>query len=187
MRSGVLRESRKKDSRTKRTRVLAVLDQMKASGEPVTFLAVARTAKVSNWLVYSSGVREHIEDAMKSQSRAARHQQRSGTGASAESLATDLALAVEENKALRAERDRLKQAVQRSLGDQLDQTGARELTGRVNELLQAVERLTVERDEIRAQRDQLKRQLDEMAEDLAAARAAGRRLLKQVNRDSQER
>ncbi|MEV6131761.1 DUF6262 family protein [Streptomyces violaceusniger] len=183
----VLRDSRKKDSRTKRTRVLAVLDEMKASGEPVTFLAVARTAKVSNWLVYSPGVREHIEEAMKAKPKAARHQQQSGTRASAASLATDLALVTEENKALRSERDRLKHAVRRSLGDQLDAAGTKELTGRVNELLEAVEQLTLEREEIRTRRDQMQQQLEEMSEDFEAARAAGRRMLKQVNRDAQER
>ncbi len=57
----VLREARKQDSLAKRMRVLAVVDDMKANGDPMTFLAVARKAGVSNWLVYAEGVREHIE------------------------------------------------------------------------------------------------------------------------------
>ncbi|MFD0443921.1 hypothetical protein ACFQ10_17980 [Streptomyces indonesiensis] len=63
----VLREARKQDSLAKRTRVLAVVDEMKAKGEPITFLGVAKAAGVSNWLVYAEGVREHIEAARKSQ------------------------------------------------------------------------------------------------------------------------
>ncbi|CAM5384535.1 hypothetical protein SVIRM249S_02200 [Streptomyces viridochromogenes] len=44
-----------------------------------------------------------------------------GADASAASLAIDLALVRDENKTLGEERDRLKKAVQRSLGAQLDQ------------------------------------------------------------------
>jgi len=178
----VLRETRKKDSQTKRAKVLATVDAMKARGEPITFLAVARAAGVSNWLVYAEGVREHIETAMKGQTKAERRTRQAGRDASAASLATDLALVREENKALREERDRLKKAVQRSLGAQLDQAGTKELTARVNQLLAEVERLALERDGIRDERDGLKRQLTETQDDLAAAREAGKRMLKQINR-----
>ncbi|MGW0574941.1 DUF6262 family protein [Streptomyces sp. NPDC002920] len=178
----VLRDSRKKDSQSKRAKVLAAVDAMKAKGEPVTFLAVARTAGVSRWLVYAEGVREHIEAAMKSQTKAERRTKQTGRDASAASLATDLALVREENRALREERDRLKKAVQRSLGAQLDQAGTRELTQRVNELLAAVEQITLERDGIRAERDDLKRRLTETEDDLTAAREAGKEMFKRINR-----
>jgi chromosome segregation ATPase len=178
----VLRESRRKDSRSKRAKVLTTVDAMKAKGETVTFLAVARTAGVSRWLVYAEGVREHIEAAMKSQTKAQRRTKQAGRDASAASLATDLALVRAENRALREERDRLKKAVQRSLGAQLDQAGTKELTERVNELLAAVERITLERDEIRAERDDLKRRLTETEDDLTAAREAGKEMFKRINR-----
>ncbi|MCF3167073.1 MULTISPECIES: DUF6262 family protein [Streptomyces] len=178
----VLRETRKKDSLTKRARVLATVDEMKAKGEPITFLAVARTAGVSNWLVYAEGVREHIEAAMKGQTKNGRRTRQAGREASAASLATDLALVRQENKALRGERDRLKKAVQRSLGAQLDQAGTKELTARVNQLLAELERLALERDQIRAERDELRAKLTETEDDLVAAREAGKRMLKQINR-----
>ncbi|MEU5200411.1 hypothetical protein AB0G86_41285 [Streptomyces scabiei] len=69
----VLRDDRQKDSRTKRARVLSVVDQLIADEEPVTFTGVAR---VSHWLVYADGVREHIEAARQRQSRAARGEAR---------------------------------------------------------------------------------------------------------------
>ncbi|MCI3932103.1 DUF6262 family protein [Streptomyces sp. AN091965] len=178
----VLREARKKDSYTKRAKVLAVLDAMKERGEKITFAGVARAAGVSNWLVYAEGVREPIETAMKGQAKAERRTVQAGANASAASLATDLALLKEENKALREERDRLRKVVQRQLGAQIEQAGAKELTARVNELLAAVERLTLERDEIRAERDDLRRKLAETEDDLAAAREAGKQMLKQINR-----
>ncbi|MFE3475738.1 DUF6262 family protein [Streptomyces bacillaris] len=180
----VLRASRKKDSQTKRAKVLATLDAMDERGETISFTAVARAAGVSNWLVYAEGVREHIEAAMTGQAKARRRRSQAGADASAASLATDLALVREENKALREERDRLRKAVQRSLGAQLDQVGTRELTARIDELLAAVERLTLERDAIRAERDELNAKLAAAEDDLAAAREAGRRMMRYVNLDS---
>ncbi|MGW6605645.1 DUF6262 family protein [Streptomyces sp. NPDC055036] len=104
----VLREARTRDSETKRARVLKTLDEMAAMGEKITFLGLARTARVSNWLVYAEGLREHIEEAIKKQSGATQREAEVGSDASAESLAADLELATAELRILRAERDRLK-------------------------------------------------------------------------------
>jgi len=119
----VLREARKKDSLAKRARALAVVDDMKAKGQPITFLGVARAAGVSNWLVYAEGVREHIEAARKGQQGVQRRERQSGMSASAASLAVDLELARAELTRLRQERDQLKAKVQRALGHQIDQVG----------------------------------------------------------------
>ncbi|MGW7367953.1 hypothetical protein ACWGI8_32165 [Streptomyces sp. NPDC054841] len=73
----------------------------------ITFLRLARTPRVSNWLVYAEGLREHIEEAIKKQSGAAQREAEAGSDASAESLAADLELATAELRILRAERDRL--------------------------------------------------------------------------------
>jgi hypothetical protein len=115
----VLREARKNDSLAKRSRVLAVLDEMKAKDEPVTFLGVARAARVSNWLVYAEGVREHIEAARKGQAGRTAREQRAGTTAGPASLATDLEITRAELRRTRDERDRLKAKVQRGLGHQV--------------------------------------------------------------------
>lgn len=178
----VLRESRARDSRTKRALVLATLDQMRERGETVSFAAVARAAGVSTWLVYAEGMREHVEAAMRGQVKATHRAGQTGAGASAASLATDLALAREENKALRADNQRLTAAVRRGLGAQLDHSGTQELSERVEELLQAVERISGERDRALAERDQVQDKLAEAEENLEAARAANKRLMREFNR-----
>jgi len=38
---------------------------MKAEDDPITLLGAAKSAGVSNWLVYAEGVREHIEAARR--------------------------------------------------------------------------------------------------------------------------
>ncbi|MFD9607531.1 hypothetical protein [Streptomyces sp. NPDC059970] len=61
-------------------------------------------------------------------------------------MKTDLALARQEITALREERDKLKDAVRRQLGQQLDQVGTGELAARIDELSRQNAELTAERD-----------------------------------------
>ncbi|WP_411151798.1 DUF6262 family protein [Streptomyces sp. A30] len=129
----VLREARRKDSRDKRARVLSVVDQLLADNEPVTFTGVARAANVSHWLVYADGVREYIEAARLRQHRTATHASREGATAPA-GWKAEQQLVREDNRRLREEIQRLKNAVRRSFGQQVDQFGAADLGARVDEL-----------------------------------------------------
>ena len=181
----VLVKARRRDSTRKRARTLTVVDQMVAAGEPVTFAEVRRRAKVSNWLVYADGVREHIDKARTRQVLKPAHDRAAGLAASAISLKTDLELARAEGRALRQERDRLKAALQRSLGHQLDQLGNADLVARVDELTEAAQRLTGERDEARAETSALQRQVAALEDDLAASRTSLRRMIREGNLPTQ--
>ncbi|WP_145786547.1 hypothetical protein [Kitasatospora atroaurantiaca] len=93
-------------------------------------------------------------------------------------MRTDLEMARHEIAPLRLERDNLKNVVRRNLGQQLDQVGVGELVTRINEL-------TVQLDEFRAAREAWKREkqdletkLSEAVEDLEAARASLRRMVR---------
>jgi flagellar biosynthesis chaperone FliJ len=175
----VLREARKRDSMAKRARVLAVVDDMKAAGEPITFLVVAKAAGVSNWLVYATGMREHIEAARKTQHGTQRRERQSGTSASAASLAVDLELARAELRRTQEERDRLKAKVQRSLGQQVDQAGNIELERRIRELGDELYQHELALAEARAERDELRGKLSDAQDTVAALRMS----LKQMMRD----
>ncbi|MET9661486.1 DUF6262 family protein [Streptomyces sp. NPDC006510] len=160
--------------------VLAVLHDMVARGEPVTFAAVAKTAGVSNWLVYAEGVREHIDAA---RARQAVHPPKPSTGASVSSagLKTDLALARQEITALREEQDKLKDAVRRQLGQQLDQVGTGELVARIDELSRQNAEPTAERDALTRGKAEWEEKLAEAEEDRDAARASLRRMMRRKN------
>ncbi|PJJ03472.1 hypothetical protein BX264_3856 [Streptomyces sp. 2333.5] len=176
----VLAESRRRDSQVKRAKVLAVVDDMAARGEAVTFAAVAKAAGVSNWLVYAEGMREHIEAARNRQAaRPARH--RSGNVASTAGLKTDLELARQEIASLRADRDKLKAALQRQLGQQLDQVGTGDLVARVDELTRLNQELASERDALTRENTELTAKLEETEEDLAAARTSLREMIRREN------
>ncbi|MGW2926091.1 DUF6262 family protein [Streptomyces fungicidicus] len=173
----VLAESRRRDSRTKRQRVLAVVDQLLAQGDPVIFAAVARTAGVSNWLVYADGVREHIDKARAQQaSRPARDRQSEGTASTA-SLRTDLELSRTEIRTLREERDKLKAALQRSLGQQLDQAATKDLVAQIDELTSHNHELSTHLQQVQQDNTQLSQRLEEAEDNLAAARTSLRRMI----------
>ncbi|MFI6112724.1 DUF6262 family protein [Kitasatospora sp. NPDC051164] len=176
----VLREARQQDSRDKRARVLSVVDQLIADDEPVTFTGVARAANVSHWLVYAEGVREHIEAARRRQERAADN----GARASAKEPVgwkLEKQLLREDNRRLREEVERLKGAVRRSLGQQLDQFGAADLGTRVDELTVENQRLQAERDDALSQVKGLAEQLSEVQDDLVGARESLRRMIRTEN------
>lgn len=110
-RTAALRAARANDSQDKRQRALAALKAMETAGTPVTFPGVAKAAGVSTWLVYAPGIREHVEAARRRQAdhdvaptpAPVPHHPR----ATPTSLRTDLAVAREQLKALRTERDKL--------------------------------------------------------------------------------
>ncbi|WP_406102467.1 DUF6262 family protein [Streptomyces canus] len=176
----VLHEARQKDSRVKRARVLGVVDQMLAEKEPVSFTAVARTAKVSHWLVYAEGVREVIEQARRRQARQPRED---GGRKAPAGWQVEVQITREDNRRLREEVDRLKAAVRRSLGQQIDQVGAADLGARVDELTAANQRLEGELAQEKARAEELQGRLTEAEDDLAGARTSLRRMIRSGNQE----
>ncbi|MBF4998089.1 hypothetical protein IRT45_13100 [Nocardia sp. BSTN01] len=89
----VLREARRRDSREKRARVLATLEQMLERGDTITAASVAHAAKVSTWLVYAPGIREHLEKARRQQTHTSLATSGRVDSVGVASLRTDLELA----------------------------------------------------------------------------------------------
>lgn len=178
---GLLREARRKDSVAKRQRVQATVERMERDREPITFASVAREAGVSTWLVYAEGVREHIDAARQRQAANPVRDQQAGLTPSAASLRTDLELAHEEVKRLRAERDGLHKALNRQLGRQLDQLTHRELVARIDELTAANQQLLDANATLNEQNHELGHRVAELEDDLAAARTSLRRMIRSEN------
>lgn len=179
----VLREARRNDSRVKRGRVLAAVDQLLGAGEPVTFTGVARAANVSHWLVYADGMREHIQAARRRQTRTADSNARANASAPA-GWKVEQQLLHQDNRRLREEVERLKATVRRSLGQQLDQLGAADLGARVDELTAENQRLQDDLGKAQTVVTQVTTQLSEAQDDLAAARSSIRQLIRAENTTS---
>lgn len=173
----VLADSRRKTSIVKRQRVLDTIRRMLNDGDPISFATVARAANVSTWLVYAPGVREHVQAAIQRQEQAPVTAAAQGRTTSPASLHTDLAMAREEIKELRKERDQLRTAMRQQLGHQLDQIGNRQLTERIAELTEANRKLEHELTRLRPLHDQV----PALERDLAAARTSLRQMIRSGN------
>lgn len=186
-RTGGLRAARAKDSHDKRVRVLAAIQAIEAAGTPVTAAAVATTAGVSSWLVYADGMREHIDAARR---RQAEHDlipipattPQTNAPVTPTGLRTDLALAREQLRQLRAERDQLRARLRLQLGAEIEGPQRAELINRVADLEAVARQLATERDARTAQADQAQRHARELEDDLTAARDSLRRVIKDQNR-----
>ncbi|MFF3733404.1 DUF6262 family protein [Streptomyces sp. NPDC002476] len=171
----VLAESRRNTSLLKRQRVLDTIRLMLDDGEPISFAAVARAANVSTWLVYAEGVREHVQTAIQRQEKTPVTAAPQGRRAGPTSLHADLAMAREEIKELRAERDQLRDAMRQQLGHQLDQISNRKLTERITELTEANRKLEHELVQLRPLIDHVQ----ELERDLAATRTSLRQMIRE--------
>ena len=99
--------------------------------------------------------------------------------ASIASLRTDLALARSEVARLRADNDKLRRDTQRLLGQQLDQHDGGELLARVDTLVAENRALTAKLQQSTTENVGLRRQITEMEEDIAGARTALRRMIRE--------
>lgn len=119
-----LRASRAKDSEVKTARALDAVQDLLRRGPRITVACVARDAAVSTWFVYNQPeVHQAVQDGIAAQrAQGYRRCAVSETQqASVAGLRTDLALAREEIKDLKTERDRLRNRVRLSLGAELDE------------------------------------------------------------------
>ncbi|MGO9031955.1 hypothetical protein [Mycobacterium sp.] len=175
----VLRDARRRDSDRKRDQVFRAVDAMKREGTPITFASVARSAKVSQWLVYAEGVREYIVTARDVQAAEPLAAERAGQTASETSLRTDLALAKQDNRRLRVEVDRLKCALRERLGTQLEVASAQSLQRRIDELTQANDRYRSENARLALDLNDTHQRLQKAEDDLGAVRTSLRRMIRE--------
>jgi hypothetical protein len=160
---------------------------LEAAGAPVTAAAIAATAGVSTWLVYAHGVREHLEAARR---RQAEHASPTASAAPATrpepatpaSLRTDLAVARDEIRRLRAEHGKLRNRLRLHLGAEIEGPDRAELIARVANLEAAARQLLAERDARAAEAALAQRRVRELEDDLTAARESLRRVIRDTNR-----
>jgi hypothetical protein len=179
--------ARAKASQDKRHRALAAVRALEAAGTPVTATAVATAAGVSTWLVYADGVREHVQAARRRQAGrepgpATTAPQGRGQPASQASLRADLAVARDEIRRLRAERDKLRSRRRLQLGAEIEGPDRAELIARVASLETASRQLAAERDARATEASHAQRRTRELEDELTAARESLRRAIRQANR-----
>lgn len=178
-----LRRVRQADSAAKATRAKEVVDNLLRGGQRISFARVARQASVSTWFVYNNpAVKSAIQEAMADQT---------GHGVTAAavvprarvtpaSLHAELALAREEIKELKHQRDALKQRIQLSLGAEIDNPAQAELVRRIQDLERQNQTLVRDLAEFKGQAKALAGQLEESTETVTSLRLALRKAMRAV-------
>ncbi|CAL9278672.1 DUF6262 family protein [Streptomyces sp. SudanB182_2057] len=174
-----LAEARRRASLDKRQRALTALATLERQGKKITHAAVARTADVSTWLTYTDGIREHIEAAQ--QRRQPTIPPSARTRSTTATLRTELELARQEIRTLREDRDRMRQAIQHQLGQQLDALDTGHLIERVDELTRTNQRLEDSLQQATDDNHELHARVRILETDLAAARTSLRRMIREEN------
>lgn len=183
-RAAALKAAREKDSQDKRRRALEAIAALETAGTPITFPGVAKAAGVSTWLIYSEGIRQHVQAARRRQSEhgpvgsSVPDKQR----ATPASLRTDLSIAREQIRQLRTERDKLRGRLRLHLGAEIDGPDRAQLITRVAELEAANRQIVTERDARAAEADHARHHIDELQDELAAVRESLRRVIRAENR-----
>ncbi|PZS12408.1 MAG: hypothetical protein DLM60_22375 [Pseudonocardiales bacterium] len=186
-RTAGIRAARTKDSQNKRRRALAAIQTLEAAGTPITAATVAQTAGVSTWLLYTDGVREHLDAARHRQAQSITKPPRTDAPGdpaplTPASLRTDLTLARAEIRRLRTEHDKLRHRLRLQLGAEIDRPNQTELITRVAELESLVRQLLTQRDARATETDHTQRRIRELEDDLTAARESLRRVIKDHNK-----
>lgn len=186
-----LTAARKQDSQDKRRRVQEAVDALERAGVAITFAGVAKTARVSTWLVYADGVRQHID---AGRTRQAEHgipdkplPLPTPLQATPAGLRADLAIARQEIKALREERNRLRDRLRLQLGAELDASTRAELVGRIAELEARNRDLLCSARTVEDDNRALRLKNIELEDDLVAARESLRRVIRAENRNPSAR
>lgn len=177
----VLRQARRRDSLVKRQRVLDTIVELERNGEAITFAAVARQARVSTWLVYADGIREHIAAARDRQTIRPLSDHKTSNTPSPDGLRTDLELARAEIVTLRAERDQLRAAMRQQLGRDLDALSSAGQADRIEELTRHNQRLAEQNQQFSLENEAARTRVEELETDLAAARTSLRRMIRERN------
>jgi hypothetical protein len=185
-RAAALRAARAKDSQLKRRRALDAVHALETADAPITAAAVASIAGVSTWLVYAAGIREHLHAAQQRQAERTQTPQtlppRDRPAATPDSLRTDLAIARQEIRRLRAEHDQLRARLRLHLGAEIEGPDRAELITRVATLETVNRQLAAERDARTTEADHAQRRIHELDDELTAARESLRRVIRATNR-----
>jgi len=186
-RTAGLRAARARDSADKRRRARAAIQTLETAGTPITVSAVATAAGVSTWLLYTAGLREHLDAARRRQAQPINSAARTTTPGdhapvTPAGLRTDLALARDQVRQLRTERETLLHRLRLRLGAEIDGPDQADLITRVADLESLTRRLLAERDARTTEADHAQRRIHELEDDLSAARDSLRRVIKDHNR-----
>jgi hypothetical protein len=184
--SAALRRARHQDGRSKRQLAVEAISAMDASGEPITFPAVARRAGVSVSLLYGDPELSRLVAALRDrQHQAGRDRAWSLPARSLvteQSLRADLANVKEQNRRMSEEIKLLRERLSRQLGADADVARGEALGPALDLVEYRAAELEADNHRHHARIVELETERRELTETLDAARAMNRELMSEMNR-----
>lgn len=180
-----LAAARSQASSAKTEQALASVRRLVETGQPITFTGIARHAGVSVWFLYNKPqVRAAVENAITEQSlhgpAAASHPPSSRVTPAA--LHNELAAARTEIRRLRDDRDRYRARVSAVLGNEIDDLATEQLRRQARSDQQRISELEAALRSAAHRANAAEQHRDELQEELTAARASLKKLIRQAPR-----
>ncbi len=184
--SAALRQARRKDSHSKRQQALDAAEAIEATGEPISFPAVARRAGVSVSFLYAdrelAGRIAMARDRQRQAGWDRAWQLPPRSLVTVQSLRAELANTKEQVRCLAEEVAALRQRLARQLGAEADSARGMALAPALEEMEQRAAELEAENHRQREFIARLEAAGRELAETLDAARGMNRELMNELNR-----
>jgi hypothetical protein len=173
-----MRKGRQADSARRRQRVIAAINRASSDGTEISVSSIARAASVDRTFLYRHRdllTRVHALEAAPPSAGSA-----SGPAVTRESLQADLLAAHERTARLSARIQQLEKRLSEALGEQAWRESGLGAPADIDALSQKITYLEQQASDLRLQ-------LEERDDDLAAARAANRELMAQLNASARQR
>jgi hypothetical protein len=177
-RTETMRKGRQADSARRRQRVLAALDRATASGTEISVSGIARAAGVDRTFLYRH--RDLLEKIHAAEVAPLPAGETAGPAVTRASLQADLLAAHERAVRLNARVRQLEQRLSEALGEQAWRESGLGAPADIDALHQKITHLEQQAADLRLQ-------LEERGGELAAARAANRELMTQLNQSATSR
>ena len=177
-RTETMRKGRQADSARRRQRVLAALDRAAASGTEISVSGIARAAGVDRTFLYRH--RDLLEKIHAAEAAPPPAGETTGPAVTRASLQADLLAAHERTARLNARARQLEQRLSDALGEQAWRESGLGTPADIDALPQKITHLEQQAADLRLQ-------LEERGDELAAARAANRELMTQLNQSAASR
>jgi hypothetical protein len=176
--TGAMRKGRQADSARRRQRVIAAINRASADGTEISVSSIARAASVDRTFLYRHRdllAQVHALEAVPPAAAGST----SGPSVTRESLQADLLAAHERAARLSARIQQLEKRLSEALGEEAWRESGLGAPADIDALAQKITHLEQQAADLRLQ-------LEERDDDLAAARAANRELMAQLNASTRQ-
>ena len=178
-RGGAMRKGRQADSARRRQRVIAAINKASADGTEISVSAIARAASVDRTFLYRHrDILAQVHALEAAPPAAGKHEP--GPAVTRASLQADLLAAHERAGRLTVRIQQLEKRLSEALGEQAWRESGLGAPADIDALTQKITHLEQQTADLRLQ-------LEERNDDLAAARAANRELMAQLNAAARHR